>query len=396
MLKADIANCGGSYTAKVSQATHVIATRSQVDRKLSRVEEALRDPNVTVVSYDWLAASLASNQGPVDTQPYLLDNSAGNGADGASDLDASPTATTSKKSAKRPRQDDDDDEDAIATKKTKQSSQAITNNMSVVTHIKVPLDEYVPDPSDYKVYIDETGIVYDAILNKSNAGANNNKFYKIQIIAKHGEYFTWTRWGRVGEKGQSKRLGEGDLGEAMAEFKGKFKEKSGMLWEDRDHPPKKNKYSFLEINYEDSDDEQVDQQEESPKKEKGEIKLAESKLSKEVQRLIELIFNLQLFSKTMAALDYDANRMPLGKLSKKTLLKGYEVLKDLASLITDPSLANNMGVPVDQTIADRSNQYFSLVPHVVGRKALPILRDMDSIKVSARARPPFRPPDLLI
>jgi poly [ADP-ribose] polymerase len=49
----------------------------------------------------------------------------------------------------------------------------------------------------------------------------------------------------------------------------------------------------------------------------------ESKLPGPVQRLMQLIFNQQYFSDTLASLEYDTEKMPLGKLSKRTLLKGY-------------------------------------------------------------------------
>lgn len=49
----------------------------------------------------------------------------------------------------------------------------------------------------------------------------------------------------------------------------------------------------------------------------------ESKLPGPAQRLMQLIFNQQYFTDTLASLEYDTEKMPLGKLSKKTLLKGY-------------------------------------------------------------------------
>jgi len=47
-------------------------------------------------------------------------------------------------------------------------------------------------------------VVFDASLNQTNSGNNNNKFYRIQLLQeKKGDgYQVWTRWGRVGERGQ--------------------------------------------------------------------------------------------------------------------------------------------------------------------------------------------------
>ena len=38
---------------------------------------------------------------------------------------------------------------------------------------------------------------YDAMLNQTNIGANNNKFYVVQALKKGVKFFTYTRWGRV-------------------------------------------------------------------------------------------------------------------------------------------------------------------------------------------------------
>jgi poly [ADP-ribose] polymerase len=189
-------------------------------------------------------------------------------------------------------------------------------------------------------------------------------------------------------------LGDGSLASAKREFEKKFREKSGLAWSQRDAPGKSGKYIVIELNYEDSDEEDekprvVQQQaldDHEDEEEERHRTPVQSKLPDAVQRLMQLIFNLKLFDNTLAALDYDANKMPLGKLSKKTLLKGYEVLKDLAALINDHTLATGTGLPFGQAVEQHSNLYFSLVPHLVGRNRLPILSDMDLIRVKYAMR----------
>jgi poly [ADP-ribose] polymerase len=57
-----------------------------------------------------------------------------------------------------------------------------------------------------------------------------------------GTHFqTWTRWGRVGERGQMAMLGDGTLAHATNKFEEKFKGKSGLNWENRGDDPKKGK-----------------------------------------------------------------------------------------------------------------------------------------------------------
>ena len=48
---------------------------------------------------------------------------------------------------------------------------------------------------------------YDCILNQTNIGANNNKFYVIQLLEsdKGGQYFTWNRWVRRTQAASTER-----------------------------------------------------------------------------------------------------------------------------------------------------------------------------------------------
>lgn len=51
---------------------------------------------------------------------------------------------------------------------------------------------------------------YASTLNQSNVGANNNKFYIIQVLSdlnNSKNFFFWSRWGRVGVVGQNSMMG---------------------------------------------------------------------------------------------------------------------------------------------------------------------------------------------
>jgi poly [ADP-ribose] polymerase len=251
--------------------------------------------------------------------------------------------------------------------------------------ITIPVDEYCPLNASHKVHVDDDdGTIFDVLLSQTNASNNNNKFYRIQLLSvmpPGGEdYRIWTRWGRVGEKGQGKLLGDsGSLSEAMNDFQVKFKDKTGHEWENRTKPAKKGKYTYLERSYEDDSSDEGDERLPVASKRKvskdsigaGDL-LAESKLPGPVQRLMGLIFNRGYFDQTMANFDYDANKMPLGKLSKRTLKKGYEALKELAAAINDINSGTSL-----ETL---SNQYFSLIPHDFGRRRPPVLREMSIVQ----------------
>jgi poly [ADP-ribose] polymerase len=186
-------------------------------------------------------------------------------------------------------------------------------------------------------------------------------------------------------------LGDGSQSDAISFFEKKFKDKSGLRWEDRGNDPKSGKCqyghriphavlmitdAYVEKNYNaDSDDENEDggkangaaggaEDSERPK--------AQSKLTRSVQELMELIFDQKYFQNTMAELNYDVNKMPLGKLSKGTITRGFQALKELATIIDDPSQA--------MMVEDLSNRYYSLIPHDFGRNRPPIIYNNDILK----------------
>jgi poly [ADP-ribose] polymerase len=75
----------------------------------------------------------------------------------------------------------------------------------------------------------------------------------------------------------------------------------------------------------------------------------------------------------MADMNYDAKKLPLGKLSKATITRGYQALKDLAALLDDPSLAESLYDSTSHEVTERlSNLYYSYIPHAFGRVSLPL------------------------
>jgi poly [ADP-ribose] polymerase len=200
-----------------------------------------------------------------------------------------------------------------------------------------------------------------------------------QLLESAGKkYQTWTRWGRVGEHGQSAMLGTGSLLDAMSHFEKKFKDKSGLCWVHRGDKPKSKKYVFVERSYLADDDEPPAQSGASPDDDNdGSITYTPPKCTLEppIQSLMELIFNQKHFAKTMESLNYDVNKLPLGKLSKATITKGFEILKELSAMMSDTSLAQNL-----DGYEELSNQYYSYIPHSFGRNRPPIIRTLDMLK----------------
>ncbi|KAK3684559.1 hypothetical protein LTR37_020162 [Vermiconidia calcicola] len=243
----------------------------------------------------------------------------------------------------------------------------------------IPLDEGCPQSN--RVYVNpDSGEIYDASLNQTNASGNNNKFYRIQLLQNASGFRTWTRWGRVGERGQSALLGDGSLDDALSHFGKKFKDKSGLEWDDRGEKPKPNKYVFVERSYEPDDEDDAPSTEAGASRERSNYSPPKCTLDPPVKSLMELIFNQQYFEATMAALNYDSTKLPLGKLSKATITRGYQALKELADLLNDSSLAANYDLPVAAAEEHLSNLYYSTIPHAFGRNRPPVIRTRDLLK----------------
>lgn len=171
-------------------------------------------------------------------------------------------------------------------------------------------------------------------------------------------------------------LGNGSLADAQQNFEKKFKDKSGLKWADRGEEPKAKKYAYVERSYNPDSDEEDDADAGAHGDDKDGVKreIAQCTLEPPVQNLMKLIFNQSYFDATMTSLNYDANKLPLGKLSKATIARGFQALKDL-SVLLDNTDANSIN-----EVENLSDRYYSLIPHAFGRARPPIIRDNNLLK----------------
>mmetsp|Transcript_34437 Transcript_34437/g.61878 ORF Transcript_34437/g.61878 Transcript_34437/m.61878 type:complete len:234 (-) Transcript_34437:1898-2599(-) len=86
----------------------------------------------------------------------------------------------------------------------------------------------------------------DVMLALVDPPKHSDKFFVLQLIRKTEEGFVvYTRWGRTGTSGQALEQEFDALEAAVACFKNKFKQKTGLEWGDRVEPMKQNKYLFV-------------------------------------------------------------------------------------------------------------------------------------------------------
>ncbi|XP_076202335.1 protein mono-ADP-ribosyltransferase PARP3 isoform X2 [Aptenodytes patagonicus] len=152
---------------------------------------------------------------------------------------------------------------------------------------------------------------YDCTLNQTNIGANNNKFYIIQLLEHDGAYSVWSHWGRVVD---------------------------GV------------------------DGDKVRKQRVLP-----------CTLDKATQDLMSLIFSSDMFRDAMQTMNIDVKKMPLGKLSKQQIARGFEALEELEAALQEQP-------PQAARLEDLSSRFYTIIPHNFGRARPPPINSPDLLR----------------
>ncbi|XP_009144575.1 poly [ADP-ribose] polymerase 2 [Brassica rapa] len=225
------------------------------------------------------------------------------------------------------------------------------------------LDQWIPDHVKSEYHVLQRGDdVYDAMLNQTNVRDNNNKFFVLQVLESDNKktYMVHFRWGRVGVKGQSKLDGPYDSCDPAIEiFSNKFYDKTRNHWSDRKefflHPKS---YAWLEVDYGKEENDSVVN--DIPKS-SSKVTRDESKLDPQVAKFISLICSVSMMAQQMMELGYNAKELPLGKLSKSTISKGYEVLQRISEMIERYDRAR---------LEELSGEFYTVIPHDFGFKKM--------------------------
>ncbi|XP_017969668.1 PREDICTED: poly [ADP-ribose] polymerase 2 [Theobroma cacao] len=225
------------------------------------------------------------------------------------------------------------------------------------------LDQGIPDHIKAHYHVLQQGDnIYDAMLNQTNVGHNNNKFYVIQLLESDDwkTYMVYNRWGRVGVKGQTKLHGPFTSQQAaIVEFESKFFNKTNNYWSNRkDFVCYPRCYAWLEMDYDEKEKES--DLEEKTGSSVG-AQLRETKLEQRIAKFISLICNISMMKQQMMEIGYNADKLPLGKLSKSTILRGYDVLKRIADVIGQSNRSK---------LEQLSSEFYTVIPHDFGFKKM--------------------------
>jgi len=150
-------------------------------------------------------------------------------------------------------------------------------------------------------------------------------------------------------------------------LKKKFKDKTKNDWDNRHKFKSYNgKYTLIEIDY--GVDAPVEPIEiKNPEKKNA----AQSKLDDRVQELVKLIFDLKMMERAMKEMEFDIEKSPLGKLTKKQILKGYEILKEIEDALDAGS---------HDHLRELSNEFYTLIPHSFGRRVPAVIENVEMMK----------------
>lgn len=228
-----------------------------------------------------------------------------------------------------------------------------------------------------QVYVDDGNVPWAVKLNQTHISANNNKYYIIQMIevSPSSTYACFSRWGRVGEAGQNATV-TGDLSTVQKAFAAKFKDKTKNDWAKvKDNhgafTSVAGKYDLVETDVA-AAPANVAVQEDTGKV----VKVLPSKLESQLQSMLTIIFNKDMFKKQMKEKNIDANRMPLGKLTESQIKRGYEALEAIEKLVDKKTRTAKDTTALEEL----SSKFYTIIPHDFGRRVPPVIATAEMVK----------------
>ncbi|CAG8733027.1 17659_t:CDS:2, partial [Dentiscutata erythropus] len=354
-LSATVKEYGATVSSNFTKkTTHLVVTNEDYQKNSSKVLAAKNKSDVFIVTWDWIQDSIneKSKKSELDYVPSetpdddadMNDANINSGKHKNDNTSESEDITPLRKKRRADKHDDSlitcDSITTIAKVTTSDQDGNVTQiveekkMVKIIKKGKAPVDELCQMKNTVHVFSDDQA-VWDCLLNQTNAGANNNKFFIIQLLKSDSatNYYVYSRWGRVGYDGQHAMIGPWvTLDMAKREFERKF------LKNKVETPPP----------------------------------IPDSELHPKVQDIISMIFDVDTWNNAMVELNYDASKLPLGKLSKSTITQGYKILKSIESVLTSEG---------DGDLVELSNDFYTVIPHNFGFNKPPIINSIASLKL---------------
>lgn len=209
---------------------------------------------------------------------------------------------------------------------------------------------------------------YSATLNQVNIGANNNKFYIIQVlVVSNSSFYFWCRYGRVGAIGTTSLEGPSNFNDSLcSKFQRLFKSKTGLTWLNKEDLPKSGKYAYMKLTGTKPDSRLI-----------RSIQLVDKDLGDRTSLFVRELCNEKLMKTAMQSFDIDTDRLPLGNLRIDQIQSAETILKELEDCIMRQADLNSL--------ESLSSRFFTLIPHASKlNQRLPIIKTRKQIQEYAK------------
>ncbi|XP_065832639.1 poly [ADP-ribose] polymerase 1-like [Oscarella lobularis] len=210
---------------------------------------------------------------------------------------------------------------------------------------------------------------FTATLGLVDIARGTNSYYKLQLLEsdRGHRYYVFRAWGRVGTNIGGNKLDHFvSRNEALDEFKFYYTDKTANSWEERKKFVKRpGKFYPLDIDY-GEEDEMLS----------GVVPGSKSTLSKPIQEIIRMIFDIETMKRALVEFEIDLKKMPLGKLSRRQIEEAYSVLTEAQTVVSSDKNPSK--------ILDCSNRFYTLIPHDFGMQKPPLLDNADFINAKTQ------------
>jgi len=104
---------------------------------------------------------------------------------------------------------------------------------------------------------------------------------------------------------------------------------------------------------------------------KAAAKVAESKLPSETQELMKIVFDQDMFTGQLLKYEIDVKQLPLGKLNKNQIQKGFDVLERLEDAVARKATKD---------LERLTSEFYTIIPHSFKRQRPPVISDKETIQ----------------
>jgi poly [ADP-ribose] polymerase len=354
-LKTFIKNNGGKYVSELNpDVDYMISTYSDLLQNKEPIQKAL---SMQIAIVPELLVDRLYDEFGFDQQPYLL----------AGKLP--PIGLAKLKQADQPAADK-----AAASSTPRKTTK---EEMSSMTKRKGRLYPEAKCPNG-KVH-QENGVNFEVMLTQTDIVSGMNKYYHLQLIdmdSNGQKFLVFSKFGRVGtDVGAFYKSNPSGLKGALEIFHEKYFDKSGNKWEERENFVKKpNKYYPIKVD--------LEEEAEEKKEDEGDFSITglsssmlPSYLDPRVQDIVNLMFDVTMIKRQMQDMSIDVKKMPLGKLTRSHIQRGYEVLRKIEEVLKKDEDTKEF------QLLNLSSQFYTLIPHIFPQdKKPPIIDSYNALK----------------